>query len=203
MSVDKDTQINAQNIKHWGDERLFPGTTTSNDGLPAPYSTYPGWVGHLSHNLSDATTYAYDYAYIGGVVDNSITPTDAADLTTQTQWFIEDFDGNTTWTNLTDSHVVLAWFGVNDVADLFVPDPSAPAPSAMLSGSPVDAKTEANQQRVVTSYFSQLNKIYDVGARHFVVMGCPRRSPYPDLSLAMNSHVCSFQPLTRLGRPTT
>ncbi|KAF2205161.1 hypothetical protein GQ43DRAFT_362971, partial [Delitschia confertaspora ATCC 74209] len=141
---------------------------------PLGNPTYPGWttsgganwIGYLIKSYNATPTYSYNFAYGGATTNASLvqpytsTVKSFIDQVGQFKSSIASKPSYAPWT--AENSLFAVWMGVNDVGNTYY-----------LSG------VNELLGRIMASYFSQVDIMYQAGARNFVFLGVPpiNRSP--------------------------
>ncbi|KAI9373908.1 hypothetical protein BJX61DRAFT_551898 [Aspergillus egyptiacus] len=124
------------------------------------------WVGYLATVYNSTPVLSYNHAVYGATVDNSIAPNVPGDLVHQVSHSFEPhYCGSGSGSNpiwAPDAALFSLWFGINDIYRVYL-EPNASDKVAF----------------VMESYFRLVDKLYDCGARDFLIMNVPPvdRSP--------------------------
>lgn len=130
----------------------FPGFTSSGG---------PNWVGDLIHSLSPTNppTLSYNFAVTGAAVDHRITPNPDIDFdfVNLADLFVGSMgpEAGRSWNSENSAFVV--WFGQNDLLLTWEKE-NYQAPIASV------------YDKILTSYFEQIDKLYFLGARKFILV---------------------------------
>jgi phospholipase/lecithinase/hemolysin len=170
------TRVSGDSYSQTGFDITGAGPSASN---PLGNPNLPGWtssggVNWISSLISEFNTslvLSYNFAYGGATVDSDlIAPYDPSVKSLIDQ--VSEFSGSIAagddkvWNE--EDALFGVWMGVNDVGNTFWLD---------------DVETVLGNS--VDRYFEQLQILYDAGARQFVVLTVPRKSPHLLCSLAI------------------
>ncbi|KAL2266804.1 hypothetical protein VTJ83DRAFT_6156 [Remersonia thermophila] len=142
----------------------FPGWTASG-GL--------NWVGFLASQYNTSTLLAYNFAYGGATTDSSIVEPyrpEVLSFIDQVAQFSGSIASKPAYAPWGDNALFGVWMGVNDVGNSWW-------------------KEDYDQilERIMDSYFSQLQVLYDAGARNFVLLTVPPIHRTPVMMLEPDS----------------
>jgi len=143
------------------------------------------WIGYLTADYNVSLTLTYDFAFNCATVSSDLVPTCGPDVRTLIDQ-VAQFDDLTSramrygnWTS-TNSLFVF-WFGINDVDR-----------PTYWDGIDHDALHNA----VISRYFEEVEKLYNVGARKILIMNVPsiERTPRvrekPDTEQTLEKELC-------------
>ncbi|OCL03758.1 carbohydrate esterase family 16 protein [Glonium stellatum] len=129
----------------------YPGWTTSGG---------PNWIGYLIENHNKTLTYAYNFAYGGATVNASlVTPytSTVLSLIDQVKQFSDNVASKPSHASWTATNSLFGvWIGVNDIGNSWWNS----GESTLLG-------------EVMDSYFSQMQILFNAGARNFVFLNVP------------------------------
>ncbi|CVL02477.1 related to cellulose-binding GDSL lipase/acylhydrolase [Fusarium mangiferae] len=123
----------------------LPGWTTSG-GL--------NWLGYLITEFNASTIYSYNLAVGGATTDSALIPpysNTVKSFINQVDELCEEFATNPPWTS--ENLLVGIWIGNNDVGNSFAED-----------------NKDSLYLQISTKYIQQLQKLYKLGARSFVIL---------------------------------
>ena len=145
-----------------------PSSSNPLGNPPLPGWTASGglnWVGFLVSQFNQSTLLSYNFAY-GGATTNAtiVTPyaSTVLSLIDQVAQFSGSIGKKPSYAPWGDNALFAVWIGVNDVGN-----------SWWLSNYDDVVK------QIMTSYFGQLQVLYDAGARNFALLTVPRKSHLP------------------------
>jgi phospholipase/lecithinase/hemolysin len=133
----------------------YPGWTSSGG---------PNWVGYLVKDFNATSLYSYNFAYGGATVNASLVkpyqPT-VLSLIDQVQQFSKSIASKPSYAPWTANNSLFGiWMGVNDVGNSWWLENE----TALLG-------------EIVSDYFEQVEILFQAGARNFVFLSVPRKSP--------------------------
>ncbi|KAK0630371.1 hypothetical protein B0T17DRAFT_653825 [Bombardia bombarda] len=138
-----------------------PGNPLGNPALPGwTASGGLNWVGFLASQLNSSTLLTYNFAYGGATTNASLvtpyapTVLSFVDQVAQFSRSIASHPSYAPWTGA--DTLVAVWMGVNDVGNSWWLDTYA----GLL-------------EKIMDSYFGQLQVVYEAGGRNFVLLGVP------------------------------
>lgn len=131
----------------------YPGYTSSGG---------PNWIGYLVKNYNATLLYSYNFADGGATVNASLVkpfkPT-VKSFIDQVKLFSDSIAKKPSYANWMDETAVfMVWLGVNDVGNSY----SSADETALLG-------------KIMDNYFSQLEILYNTGARTFALLSVPRK----------------------------
>ncbi|KAH8649670.1 hypothetical protein BGZ60DRAFT_422074 [Tricladium varicosporioides] len=149
-------------------------STSNTIGNPAfPGATLAGginWIGHLTQTYNTSLTLTYNYAVSGATVDSAIVApfvSSATPMTDQVSQFLSPIGPSTKpatapWT--AENSLFSVFFGINDIQWSY--NGTGPRPDVY--------------EKVAKAMEGQVGKLWNVGARRFLIMGVPPfdRTPY-------------------------
>jgi hypothetical protein len=151
----------------------------------------PNWAVHLTNKLNSTPILAYDFAFNCATVDKTVVDvsgpgrpcacTEGHYIVDQVQQFKQVLEKGSDEGIFTEINTLFAvWIGIND---------------AHQSHDRPDV--ESLMGEVVTRYFDQLDILYGLGARNFLLLGVPRKQLPPIIRLCSSKIFNSLRPYSR------
>jgi phospholipase/lecithinase/hemolysin len=143
-----------------------PSTSNPLGNPPLPGWTASGglnWVGFLASQYNTSTLLVYNFAYGGATTNASIVEPyreDVLSFIDQVSLFSGSIASKPSYAPWGDNALFGVWMGVNDVGNSWWKE-----------------DYEEILERVMDSYFGQLQVLYNAGARNFVLLTVPRKLP--------------------------
>jgi hypothetical protein len=118
------------------------------------------WVGYMVTEFNTAVTLSYNFARSGATVDASLIDPPEEDLVQQVQQFLDHYGTQALPKGRTRYNTVAGiWIGVNDVNRTY------------------NRKGGVSElyPAIMKQYFKQLQRLYDVKTRKFILIAVPRK----------------------------
>ncbi|CCX16515.1 hypothetical protein FPQ18DRAFT_277663 [Pyronema domesticum] len=133
---------------------VYPGWTSANG---------PNWIDYLTSTYNASTTVTYNMAYGGATIDsNLVVPyrPEVRSIVNQVEdFFLGQIQARklAPWT--AENSLFLIWIGINDIGNSYWK---------------TTGDGGAFHQKLMASYFAEVNKLYTAGARKFLFVDVPR-----------------------------